>query len=206
MDIENIVLEHLREIHNRLILDKNLCLTKGQPSMNVGYQALVGFFLFSLLTSLEMLIINSTGPTLSKKEMYASVGMLVTVLFLQLFVAFFFIIRNERETIYIKKLCMRMPFVPYSNLVICFLTVVLALCISQQLVLVFLIELFLLSTIVLVAYHYSSQIKRCASLRFLAQNKEQDEEVFDATIVSIQNTSKFPSDSSKLHIVGNERF
>lgn len=200
MDIENIVLEHLREIHNRLILDKNLCLTTGQPSMNIGYQALVGFLLFILFTCLEMLIINRMTPKLSSNQTYISIGMLLAVFFFQIFVAMFFLIRNNRETIYIKKLCMRMLLVPYSNLVICFLTVVLVLCIAEQLVLIFLIELFLLATLVYVAYHYSSAIKKCT------RRRDQNEGLEAPVVVSMQNASYFASDSSKLHIIERERY
>ena len=114
-DTENIdetFLEYQHELRNQALIDMSLTFGSNQPSLKSAFKALKGFIIFvscTLIVSVvlsHLKILNSIKISL----LFLILFILLIVTLFQIVIAFIFIVRNTRETIFIKQLNVKSPF------------------------------------------------------------------------------------------------
>jgi hypothetical protein len=128
--IDSVFAEHKNELKAKALSNKALSFGENQPSMQSAYKAIIGYTLFSICSVLLVITLNfaqheynNTSHPISGLKMFIFA---VTILILGCLGSSFghlLLGQNFKETIYMKHLHYHAPYVPYAQLLICFVSI-----------------------------------------------------------------------------------
>ncbi len=123
--IEMAFREYKQELKLKALSNRDLNFGSNQPSMNSGYQAVIGliiFFTCSITSSLILGFLFFQTHTSHKEIIFALIFLLV-VTYLQLFFSLKFLVRNNKETVYIDHLYYKSPLLPWPQLILIYMNI-----------------------------------------------------------------------------------
>ena len=122
--IDQIFAEHLGELKTKALSDKDLSFGEKQPNMKSAYKAIIGFISFFVCCIFFNLVFNFFKIDFKEwKNFSYFISLLFGLISFKIIVVIFFLIKNERETIYIKQIKEVSIFLPFNQLLITFFTV-----------------------------------------------------------------------------------
>jgi hypothetical protein len=126
--IDSVFIEHKHTLKNKALSNKSLSFGLNQPCMRSAYAAVFGYLTFLTTSVLVIFLADRAQQQQSdwrKASLtLASLSFLLAVLFAS---AYFFLIKNVRETIYRQNLFYNAILFPYGQLILAFLNVCLIL-------------------------------------------------------------------------------
>ena len=164
--MENIFAEHKQELKQIALSNKKISFGENQPSLNSAYRAIIGFVLFLVFSIVLVLFGDFISSEFESKEFsqipylnYFTVFFSFLILLcLTVLVCYAFLVRNFRETIYIKHLDFSLPCLPYGQLLLSFFTILLLEKIDHIILLNFFIHLFTILLILFLIYKLSRTV------------------------------------------------
>lgn len=163
--IDSAFARHKQELKTKALSNKSLSFGVDQPSMSSGYKATCGFCLFILCSITLSIILNYLVNELSDLDNVFWSRVFLFVCFFALIFGFLvifsliFIVRNLKETIYIKNLHYKSPYLPYLQLFLSFVNVYFILKSSIFILIIFYSQLFLYLICLFISYKIFMFIK-----------------------------------------------
>lgn len=144
--IESAFSEHKQHLKNQAMSNKSLSFGIDQPSMRSAYRASIGLTLFTLVSisiNIGLRVLSEIDP--SFKNSFIIYGLIIVLIVIGFFPTYFYLIKNNRETIYRKNLFYKVLFFPHVQLGLIFSTIYVFINLSLYASVYFLAELLILT-------------------------------------------------------------
>ena len=187
INIDKAVLEHMKSIHDSLLVDKTASIGTDQPSMNSAKLAVKGFIMFLIILIIQAILLDYLSIYFDSKntsfiKIFVFVIVIMLILCLQFYIGFKTMVSNYHETYYIQNLYFTMPFFPYSSLIVCTVTILFIFNHPNVTIFIFVIEILFFGILFLGNLKrnersVSQQIERFASETDLNSLYEREREI-----------------------------
>jgi hypothetical protein len=164
-DIDTAFNQFKQELKTKALSNKSLSFGSNQPSMNTAYRAIcafITFILISIISSLYLNYLKSDQFDISKLNGLKLALFVAFTLILFMFkslIAYLFLVRNLKETIYVTNLYYKSPYLPYSHLILSFFSIYFILNLNHFILIIFSCQLVLYLILLLVVYNVWNRIK-----------------------------------------------
>lgn len=197
INIDKAVLEHMKSIHDSLIVDQSASIGNNQPSMNSAKLAMNGYIIFILLSINQIILIQYLNVHLNQRNMsffkICLFIIVIAVIFcIQLYICFKSMVNNLSETYYVQNLYYRMPFFPYSSLTICTITLLLIFSLPRLTLLIFIVELSLFGILFSVLSCIKKNVDSNETQQLERFSSEADlNSIYDKERENVENSKSF---------------
>lgn len=158
-----------QELKTKALSNKSLSFGSNQPSMNSAYRAICAYITFILISVISSLYLNYLKSDQFDIRKLNGIKLALFILFtfilfmFKSLISYLFLIRNLKETIYITNLYYKSPYLPYSHLILSFLSIYFILNLNHFILIVFICQLVFYLIILLVIYNVWIRIKKKGS-------------------------------------------